>query len=357
MSDDLRVPLAHPRPDCERFIRAVTTDAETDRPPVCEYLINDVVRKDVSARLGRPWVDLGGDRAQQAAHWDNFIAFWHHMGYDYVRYEKAMPLPADPGREGGKNGRTFQETGHGPIGSWEDFEAYPWPDPDAVDFFEYEYLAGHLPEGMGLIVAHAAGMFEHLMRLFGYEPLCIALFEQPDLVEAVCTALGERMVRYYQRLLELPNLVAIWPGDDMGFKSGTMISPDDLKKHTLPWHRRFAEITHAAGLPYFLHACGNLAEIYDHLIDEVRIDAKHSFEDAILPVEGFKRQYGDRIGVLGGVDLDVLGRRNPDEVRRYTREKIDACAPGGRFAVGSGNSIPDYIPPINYLTMIDEALR
>ena len=39
------------------------------------------------------------------------------------------------------------------------------------------------------------------------------------------------------------------------------------------------------------------------------------------------------------------------------RELIDDCAPGGRFAVGSGNSIPDYIPVENYLTMMDEALR
>ena len=116
------------------------------------------------------------------------------------------------------------------------------------------------------------------------------------------------MVRYYERLLELPNLIAIWPGDDMGFKGGTMISPADLKKYTLPWHAKFAEMTHAAGLPFFLHSCGQLGEIYDHLIDEVKIDAKHSFEDAICPVEDFWRQYGGRIGVL----VELLGASGGD---------------------------------------------
>ena len=143
----------------------------------------------------------------------------------------------------------------------------------------------------------------------------------------------------------------------MGFRSGTLVRPDDLRRYILPWHKRFAQITHAAGLPFFLHSCGRVDEIMDDLIDDVRIDAKHSFEDAICPVEQFKRQYGDRIGVLGGVDIDVLARRSPGQVRRYTREKIEACAPGGRFAIGSGNSIPDYIPVENYLTMLDEALR
>jgi len=42
-------------------------------------------------------------------------------------------------------------------------------------------------------------------------------------------------------------------------------------------------------------------------------------------------------------------------VRRRTREVIEACAPRGRFAVGSGNSIPSYVPPANYLAMVDEA--
>jgi uroporphyrinogen decarboxylase len=357
MAPPLRVPLDRPQPDCARFIRAVTTDFEPPRPPLVEYLVNDAARKAVLARLDRQWVDPGGDRRQQAACWDNFIAFWHHMGYDFVRYEKAMDLPAADNREGGKDGRAFQETGKGPIGSWDNFQRYPWPDPDQVDFFPYEYLAEHLPEGMGLIVAHAAGMLEHLTRLFGYEPLCIALYDQPDLVAAVADRLGTLMARYYERLLDLPNLIAVWPGDDMGFKGGTMISPDDLRKYTLPWHRRFAEMTHAAGLPYFLHSCGNLARVHDDLIEDVKIDAKHSFEDAILPAERFKQAYGDRIGTLGGVDLDVLARRSPEQVRKYVRGKIEACAPGGRFAIGSGNSIPDYIPVENYLTMIDEALR
>jgi len=57
------------------------------------------------------------------------------------------------------------------------------------------------------------------------------------------------------------------------------------------------------------------------------------------------------------VDLDKLTRLSPDALRRYVRTIIDECAPGGRFALGSGNSVPDYIPVENYLTMIDEALR
>ena len=56
-------------------------------------------------------------------------------------------------------------------------------------------------------------------------------------------------------------------------------------------------------------------------------------------------------------NVDAARCSAPENLRGYVRYVIDACAPGGRFAVGSGNSIPDYIPPENFLTMLDEALR
>ena len=262
-----------------------------------------------------------------------------------------------PSRPGGIRGRSYAETGRGPITNWEQFETYPWPKPENVDFFCYDYIPEHMPDGMGLIANHAGGPLETLTFLMGYETLCLALYDEPELVAAVAGRVGGLMEGFYRRILQIPRLIAVFPGDDMGFRSGTLIGPGDLRKYTLPWHRRFAELAHEAGLPYFLHSCGNLAEVMDDLLDDVGIDAKHSFEDAICPAAEAKRRWGGRIGILGGVDLDKLTRLPAAELRRHVRSVIDACAPGGRFALGSGNSIPDYVPPANYLTMIDEALR
>ncbi len=356
MTETLKVPLTRPAPDCERFIKAVTTGFEPDRPPLIEYIFDRAVLEPVLGMMGRGWVDLGGDRRQQAAYWDNYIAFWHRMGYDFVRLEIAMDFPR-PRRPGGIRGRDYAETHQGLVTNWEQFEAYPWPKPEDVDFFCYDYITDHLPDGLGLVANHAGGPLEALTAVMGYETLCLALHDAPDLVAAIADRVGGLMEAYYRRVLEIPRLIAVFPGDDMGFRSATLISPEALRTYTLPWHRRFAEMTHAAGLPYFLHSCGQLAEIMDDLIDDVGIDAKHSYEDAITPAAEAKVLWGDRIGILGGVDLDKLTRLPPAELRPYVRGVIDACAPGGRYALGSGNSIPDYIPPVNYLTMIDEALR
>ena len=191
----------------------------------------------------------------------------------------------------------------------------------------------------------------------GYVPLALALKDEPSLVEAVAQKVGELLVHLYTTAAEIPNVGALWIGDDMGFRTATMISPDDLRRLVFPWLGRIAGIAHAKGMPFLLHSCGNLSQIMDDLISTVGIDARHSFEDAIQPVSEAKRLYGDRVALLGGVDMDFLCRASEEDVRAYTRHLIDACAPGGGWALGTGNSVANYIPLSNYLAMLDEGYR
>lgn len=357
------LPLDKAKPDAQRFIATVMGRAHPERPPLVEYLIDDAVRKPIVTQLlGRRWVDpVAGDRESLAAYFDNFIALWRALGYDFVRYEESLPFPErnvvgeDPTRANGA--RQWRDLHHGTIASWADFERYPWPEVTPASLANYEYLATHLPEGMGLMACHAGGIYEHLAAIMSYEGLCFALYDQPDLVEAVAQRLGELMYAFYRQLVELDGLIAVFPGDDMGFRSATLIPPEALRRYTLPWHKRYAQLAHERGLPYFLHSCGNLSAIMEDLIEDVKIDAKHSYENAILPVDQFQARYGERIGVLGGVDIDILGRGTVEQVRAEVRRLIETCHPRGRFAIGSGNSIPSYIPVENFLAMLDEAQR
>ncbi|HET6429017.1 MAG TPA: hypothetical protein VFJ30_11430, partial [Phycisphaerae bacterium] len=148
MSQHLNVPLRSPSPDCRRFLRAVTTDYRPARPPLIEYIVDRAVLEPVLGMIGRQWAPPGPEREALEAWCDNFIAFWHHMGYDFVRLEIGLGWTF-PGRPGGIRGREYAETGVGPIATAAQFDAYPWPDPDAVDFFCYDYITAHLPEGMG----------------------------------------------------------------------------------------------------------------------------------------------------------------------------------------------------------------
>jgi len=126
-----RVPISKPKPDSELFLKSVLTDYEPERPRLVEYLVNFPVMNAVLEMLGRKWVNSGADIESRSAYLDNFIAFWYHLGYDFVRIELAMNFPR-PSRPGGDSGRVYAETATGSITSWDDFEKYPWPDPNIL---------------------------------------------------------------------------------------------------------------------------------------------------------------------------------------------------------------------------------
>ncbi len=350
-----------PKPDINRFINQMLGKERRTRVPMAEFLIDETVQKDVLENLfQRKWIPSGGTYEQQKAYLDNHIFFWQHMGYDYVRVEVGTGLrfhslfAQDETTSSQTRGWTDEHGGM--IRTWEEFERYPWPDASKFDLWQLEYVSEHLPEGMGLIAAHAGGLFENLSWLMSYEQLCLALFDQPDLFKAVTDQLGELFLAFYCQMMSISKLAAIFPGDDMGFRTSTLISPAALRQYILPWQKQYADLAHQNGMPFFLHSCGQLDKIMPDLIETVRIDGKHSYEDAITPAEEFQAKWGDRIAVLGGMDVHLLSTGTKEEIRARTRQLIEVCGSRGRFAVGSGNSIPSYVSAENYLVMVAEAL-
>ena len=293
------------------------------------------------------------------------IAVNRFCGFDFVRvgvvgvnmrlHVQAVADTADLPRAGG---RSYQDEHSGPIMTWEDFEKYPWPDPHAPEATrELEWFEENLPEDMCIIGSGGFGHFaEYLTWLMGYETLCFSLYDNRELVGAIAGKLTDFFRVVVQRMLQFDRVKIIWGSDDMGFKTGLLISRDDTREFFLPGHKLMAEMSHAAGRPYLLHTCGNVNEIIDDLIDDVKIDAKHSFEDTIEDVRELKDTYGRRIALLGGIDVDFLCRADEQAIRQRVRQTLDICMPGGGYCLGSGNSVANYIPLDNYLAMIDEGM-
>ncbi len=370
------LPLKNPQPDARRFIEVVTGKVVPARPPLIDLKASQAVMKPVVlSLLGRDWVDyellsfpaLSSalkaqklDPISEKMAWDNFIAFWYSLGYDVLRMELGLYFPrlapSSTDRTMMSGRRDWADLNTGVIVDWATFESYPWPRVEDVDFSPLEYVSASLPDGMGLLVSHAAGVFEHLSELLSFQKLCYLLYDDPDLVKATCDRIGKLMLDFFRQVVDFPGVVALFPGDDMGFRSGTLISHQHLRDLILPWHTRYSHIAHEKGLCYFLHSCGNVYALMPDLIEGVKIDAKHSFEDAVLPVEAFLATYGNSVAALGGLDVNFVSQASPEDVRVYVRNKIDACAPYGRFAIGTGSSITSYIPVENYLAIIETVL-
>lgn len=218
-----------------------------------------------------------------------------------------------------------------------------------------DFLCSILPKGMKLVPLGPGGVLENVITLVGYSNLCMMLLEDPDLARDIFDAVGTRLVRLYEIMAPYQSVGAVVSNDDWGFKTQTMISPEHMRQYVFPWHTRIVQAAHAAGKPVILHSCGYPVDVMEDIIGTIGLDAKHSWEDTIVRVEDGYERWGGRIAIMGGIDVDFLCRATPDEVHGRARALLDRSATRGAYALGSGNSIPEYIPRENYLAMISAA--
>lgn len=149
------------------------------------------------------------------------------------------------------------------------------------------------------------------------------------------------------------DLPSLYEGDDMGYKCSTLLSPTDTKERILPEYKPIVDLVHSYNKPFLLHSCGKIFDVMDDLIEKVGIDAKHSNEDQIAAFPVWVEKYGDKIGNFGGIDVDVICNYSKPELKEYFLDIIEKCKNHGGIAVGTGNSIPAYVPADKYLNMIE----
>ncbi len=343
-------------PDCQGLIDNIRRKGTPKRVFNMELFLDGEVQEEIARRFD---LDKGLRRDEPFFHQQRQIRLARFLGYDQVYDNIAVPMKwsikrtDDTAGLARASGRGFVESGRGPITNWEEFERYPWPVPTQWNSRSLEWLTANLPDDMCIIGGLCSHFAEHLSRLMGYETLCLALYDQRELVKAIADRVLEIDRVMLARLLEFDRVKIIWGSDDMGFRTGPLISPADLREFVLPGHKLMAQMTHAAGRPYLLHCCGQITDIMPDLIDDVRIDARHSFEDVIEPVTEAKRRYGQRIALLGGLDVDFLCRASIPAIRERVRRTLEVCLPGGGYCLGTGNSVTNYIPVENYLAMLD----
>lgn len=338
--------------DYEQFVRVLRRDTRPAHLPFYEHFASPGF---IARRTGTDYDTLPFDMDRS---WRIVVDFWVGMGFDVIPMEIPPHLPLESHEE-----RHGQVVSHGSeasvsIRNWEDFERYPWPDLSApLEFAHFEKVASLLPEGVKIVGGVCAGPYEWVSSMMGVQGLAMAIYTDPELVDAMFTRIGAIHTSALRQIAAMDAVCALRQGDDLGFKTSTFLSPDQLRTHVFPIYKQMVEIAHAAGKPFILHSCGNLATVYDDIIDGCGIDAKHSFEDVIMPVTAFKKQYGDRVTAIGGLDVDRICRLEEKPLRAYARAIIDACFADGFWAMGTGNSLTDYMPVENYLIVLDEAMQ
>jgi uroporphyrinogen decarboxylase len=332
-------------PDYHRFVETIWL-REPDAVPIAELGVDPAAKARV---LGRPVTDVKTD-----------VEFWCRAGYDYIslrpgyEFPDTMPGTTTTGapRYEVKNHRqrTVSVMAPGVITGSEELDSYPWPAPTAAEYYvPLREAAAAMPEGMGL-VSGVGGIFTRTWMLMGLAEFAAALIERPGLVAAIFERVGRIQCDVLSRVVRMEKIVAIWYGDDLAYTESTIVSPEIYRRYLFPWMEELASITHGAGLPFIFHSDGRLWEILPDLVS-LGLIGLHPIEPKAMDINEVKARYGRKLALIGNIDMDLLARGTPEQVRTQVRQRIRDLAPGGGYAVGANPGIADYVRPENYDAM------
>jgi uroporphyrinogen decarboxylase len=332
-------------PDFERLRKVLMLEGEPDRVPNAELHVDWQIKQ---AFLDRPIETVQDD-----------VDFWYQAGYDYIylRANYEYRMVGDGHRDedhiyaGDMQVTKWAGEEKSLVSNWAEYERYPWPDPQTIDYSNLVACAGALYPGMK-IISGVGGIFTRVWRIMGFDTFCYALVDQPDLVAGLFRRVGETQLTVFRRIVEMDGIGAMWYGDDLAYYSGTMVSPKVLRQYLFPYMEEMGAICHEKNLPFVLHSDGNLWAIMPDLL-ACGLNALHPVEPKAMDSGELKVKYGDRLGLLGNVEIgETLTLGTPDDVEAEVRERIRTLAPGGGYAVGSSNTVAHYVKMENFQAMI-----
>ncbi len=218
-----------------RHMLEVLGNRRPRRLPIYEHIISAEIMEKI---LGVKFAALGdGGPAEQLEFFRRYCGFFQEMTYDTVSYEVTITdiLPDHGAIYGGRPG---------PIQTEDDFAKYPWEELPSIYWRtaapRFEALARTLPPGMKALGGVGNGVLEISEDLVGFERLAYMQADNPELFAALYRKIGDLMFELWTDFLPRygEHFAICRFGDDLGFKTSTLVSPKTIRAHVIPQYAR-----------------------------------------------------------------------------------------------------------------------
>ena len=221
------------------------------------------------------------------------------------------------------------------------------PDPDDSSLYRpAEDFIRRYKNDLAVVATIRTGLSNTYLSM-GIEHFCASLVMDPNFVEEILWRFSHWTRKVVQNLQVLDFDLFFIP-DDIGFGSAPMISPEHFRKHCIPPMRNVIEVMR---IPAVYHSDGNIMPLMEDILS-LGVAGLANFEPGAMDIEKVKELYGDRVTLIGNIDLHyTLTQGSAEETEDEVRRRIAALAPGGRYILSSANSLPRYVKPDNVSAM------
>ena len=214
-----------------------------------------------------------------------------------------------------------------PVQSMRDLDRLRPPDPRRDPLLAAVRETARRVGGRRAVLLVTTADFSASWNLCGMERLLTSYIEEPAFARRLGAIVLDYSAAVCRRAVrEGADVVVL--SDDYAFKSGPLMAPAQFREFILPLLREAVAVVHDAGALCVKHTDGNVWDLLESIV-QAGVDAVGPLEPgAGMDIARVKQRFGDRVAVVGNVDVDLLCRGSPEEVRAATRAVV-AAAPRG----------------------------
>jgi uroporphyrinogen decarboxylase len=196
--------------------------------------------------------------------------------------------------------------------------------------------------------------YEYLWRIIGSHHALLWMVSEGELFEAFVHRVGAFLLAFAEAQIQAGagRLTGMYIWGDVAYRNGMFFSPRQWRALFKPYVKALIDLCHAHDLLAIYHGCGNARPILDDLA-ELGLDGYNPVEaKADLDVVMLKEAYRGKLAFAGNIDVRVLERGDPDEIRAEVLYKLQA-AQGGGYVVQSDHSVSSAVSPDSYRLLVD----
>ena len=187
-------------------------------------------------------------------------------------------------------------------------------------------------------------VFELMHPICGHEYMLMGMALDPGWVEDMANVYNNLLLQLEEILFEKEGLPdGIWYYEDLGFKNRPFMSPDMYKELIYPAHKKAFGFAHERKLPVTVHSCGFVEPLLPYML-EAGMDCLQVIEvKAGMDLLRIYKEYGDRLSLMGGIDVRALYSNDKNIIDKELEAKIPIVKQNYGYCLHSDHSIPNTV--------------
>ena len=331
-------------------VLAAINHREPDRIPKGDLAIEDGLLRAI----------VGNEKFEELDPWQRQLAAWRTLGADLVNVHQF------PMQEVGRDDRGYpifrsvlgdehvmtpgsSQLVKPALADVAGAAAYTTPD---VSQCRTEMLDWFRDNSDLFLFGQIGGPVSSLDWMLGTEDFLVWCVTHTDEITALAEKVMEFEVGRAKRFLD-HGADAILIADDVAYNGGMFLPPRIMQRFVYPiWTDAVRRIKAHRNVPVLLHTDGDVRTALDPIV-RCGFDGLQSLQpSAGMDIADVKQRYGDRLCLMGNLDLDrLMTFGTPAEVEAQVRLLCETIAPGGGFILSTCNILIDAIPAENALAM------